>query len=712
MEISGGCMKRFLVFFAIIITICTYWTASNSYKETVFKSKQFQKSNIQYDVLNMSITGEIIDYDRDKNTIILRVSTINGEPSEGKWLLKGYDLPVVEQSMLEDYYHIRCIVNKNQYQYTSNKNMTGFDYDKYLFAIGVTHQYKILTFEWIESEGFCLNCYRQSVRKWIEKALDHLPSTTSRSFLKALLLGDKAAFDDYDTFKSLGLAHLFAISGLHFGVLYVTLKKGLFITHATLKSILILCMMGFLLFTIGPTASAQRAFILIVYKEGCDLLERKADPFVGVAMALVIILVFQPFLVLSTSLHLSFYAYFCVAIAYRSIFKKALPYKPLEAIRFACMIQVLLLPATLYYFQSANLFTFVSNALMVPLIAIILPIAFIYLGITVLNISLLSTLLIFILDQLIHISMVMSRWMPLKLSTYGPFLAIDYSVVLYIMTLFLSFKIFWYLKIIKKRFVLLQAVILTMTLVIGSIPQTTLSFIDVGHGDLAILSSGNNHGIIDTGDGRLDVAGLLRSKGIYQLEFVVLSHAHQDHIGDIEALSAEMFIKALYVNQATADKILELAPDLTHQIVVVEETHQIKIGDDFILTLMPLLGAQSTHDPNEDALVVKLNVFSETGYFLGDISKSMIDTLAFESDITFIKSAHHGSGTSVSTKLYGEHQIDHVITSCHTRYKMPHKDFNALLDRNQIPHYTTYNYGEVKLTFGKNTVKLETYLKP
>lgn len=705
-------MKRLIVLFALIITVWSYWTATTSYKETVYKSKQLQQSNVHYEPLYLEVTGEIIDYTLEKNTLILSVKSIDDKPVKQKWLLKGYEHPVVKQCIQDESYHLRLIVNKSQYQYTSPKNMTGFDYDQYLFALGITHQYKIIDYEWIEPDGFCLNCYRQGVRKWIEKALIQLPSDTSRSFLQAVLLGDKTAFDAYESFKSLGLAHVFAISGLHFGVLYVTLKKGLFISHAGIKSISIMCMMGFLLFIIGPTASAQRAFILIVYKEGCDLFERKADPFVGVSFALIIILIFQPFLILSTSLHLSFYAYFCVAIGYRSLFKKALKSKILEAIRFSLVVQVLLLPATLYYFQTANLFTFISNAFLIPLIAIILPIAFIYLGVSFMSLSLLSTFIGIFLDKLIYITLYISRWMPLKSTTYAIFRALDYTVVLYIIAVFLSFKIVWHLKLIKRKFLLIQTALIMIIIVVGSIPETAISFIDVGHGDLAILSSGNIHGIIDTGDGRLNVAGLLRSKGIYQLAFVVLSHAHQDHIGDLEALSSEMSIKSYYMNRATAIKILESIPDLAPYIIVVDSNYRIEIGDDFVLTLMPLIGARAHHDPNEDALIAKVDVNSQTGYFLGDVSKAMLDGHPFDQNVTFIKSAHHGSATSLSTKLYGTRAIDYVITSCHTRYKLPHKDFNALLNNHHIPHFTTYNYGEVKLTFGKNKVKLETYLTP
>ena len=712
MEISGGYMKRLIVLFALIFTVWTYLSASNSYRDTVYKSKQQQKSNVDYDIMLLEVTGEIVEYNHENNTIVFSVSSIDKLPVKEKWLLKGYDLPVVKQSIENNLYHMRCTVNKNQYQYTSNKNMSGFDYDQYLYALGITHQYKIISYEWIDTEGFCVNCFRQDVRKWMEKTLDHLSVPSSRSFLKALVLGDKSTFENYDAFKSLGLAHLFAISGLHFGVLYETLKKGIFISNAIVKTLLVVCVMGFLLFIIGPTASAQRALILICYKEGCDLFERKSDPFVGIATSLVIILTFQPFLVLSTALHLSFYAYFCVAIVYRSLFKKTLTNKILEGVRFAFVIQILLLPATLFYFQSSNLFTFVSNFVMVPLIAIILPLAFMYLGISLLGISLLTTPLIFILDKLILTTLYLSQWMPLKLNTYEPFRSIDFIVVLYVISVFILFKIFWYLNVVKRKFLKLQIIIILIVVVWGSIPRNSISFIDVGHGDLAVLSSGNIHGIIDTGDGRLDVAGLLQSKGIYQLEFVVLSHAHQDHIGDIEALSSKMPIKAIYMNQASADKLLEKSPPFAAQIIVVETNYQIDIGDDFMMTLIPLVGADSKDDPNEDALIAKVDFYSETGYFLGDISTSMIDGYPFGRDISFIKSAHHGSATSLSNKLYGAHTIDYVITSCHTRYKMPHIEFIDLLNNHDIPHYTTYNYGEVKLTFSRNQVKLETYLQP
>lgn len=712
MEISGGLMKRFLLLLAVILAVCTYFVALGYYKEVVFSSKQKQPSNASIPELKIEVIGDIIDYNRDKNTVILKVTSINNTPANEKWLLRANTFPLVEESLQTLNFRLRCIVNKNQYQYTSYKNIKGFDYDLYLFAVGITQQYKIIDYEWVEVSGFHLNTFRHDLRLKMENILYQMKNQNSRSFLVALILGDKSAFDDYDAFKDLGLAHIFAISGLHFGVLYAILKKGLLIPHTLMKSICILGLMGFLLFIIGPTPSAQRAFILIVYKEGCDLFERKSDAYVGIALALIIILTFQPFLVLSTSFHLSFYAYFCVAIAYRTLFSKALSNKLLEALRFAMTVQILLLPATLFYFQKANLFTFISNALLVPMVSIILPLAFIYIGISVLNIPLLVSSFRIILELLITCVMKLSQIMPLNLSTFSIFRAFDYAAILYMILAIALFKIFWSNKAFKSRIMIMHWIIIICIVLYGSIPGNTISFIDVGHGDFAILSSGNIHGIIDAGDGRLDVGHLLQSKGVYQLEFVVISHAHQDHMGDLKALSQAMDIKAFYMNQATADKILETQPELSGRLVVITEDHVIRVGKHMVITLIPIVGPKSNHDPNEDAIIAKVSFNSQTGYFLGDISKSMLDTIPVEGHLSFVKSAHHGSNTSLSDTFYSQNNIAHVVTSCHTRYKMPHRDFIELIKKYQLPHYSTYNYGEVKLTFWKNKVKLKTYLSP
>ena len=118
--------------------------------------------------------------------------------------------------------------------------------------------------------------------------------------------------------------------------------------------------------------------------------------------------------------------------------------------------------------------------------------------------------------------------------------------------------------------------------------------------------------------------------------------------------------------------------------------------------------------------MVSLKYGDTLGYFLGDISTEIIDDFLVmqhvqieeHKTIDFIKSAHHGSKTSINQDLYSNYNIGYVFTSCSTKYKMPNAKFEILLELHGIEHYTTYTNGEIDMILTQETVKIKRFLAP
>lgn len=367
-------MRRNLLLLTLITAIILYVIMSNQYIDTVYDAKQILKSNGDYEQKLCHVEGKLVDYNVENKTFVLKLSKFNGREVQVKWQIRLKDASILENLIARKTFHLKIQVDLNQHQFTATKNRFVFDYDAHLFANNIKGQYFLVAIEDAKiCELFCLNCLRLNIRTWIQNQLSLYFNEAQGGFLQALLLGEKTQFEQYEHYKNLGLAHVFAISGLHFGVIYQYFRKILAFKSAFLRSLIILSFMAFLLMLVGGAYSAQRAFFMILYAEVCHLLHRKIDVYTNIATSLLIILAIQPVAILSTGLHLSYFAYICVAIVYRKLFGKALKSKVLEAIRFSVGIQILLLPATLYYFQTANLYGFLSNALIVPMSNIILP---------------------------------------------------------------------------------------------------------------------------------------------------------------------------------------------------------------------------------------------------------------------------------------------------------------------------------------------------
>ncbi len=81
-----------------------------------------------------------------------------------------------------------------------------------------------------------------------------------------------------------------------------------------------------------------------------------------------------------------------------------------------------------------------------------------------------------------------------------------------------------------------------------SLPERSLSILDVGHGNSSVLHTSNGTVVIDAGLGG-SLLRFLRSEGVQEIDLVLISHADQDHIGGLLALlSEDVSIKKVRVN--------------------------------------------------------------------------------------------------------------------------------------------------------------------
>ena len=128
-------------------------------------------------------------------------------------------------------------------------------------------------------------------------------------FLTAELTGDKSAMDegDYLAMQETGLAHLFAVSGLHCAFL-VTLLSLLVSRRRRLLCAVTIPALLFYMVMVGLSPSVVRACIMQMFLLVAPLFRRNSDPLTSLAAALLVILLVNPFAAASVSLQLSFSA--------------------------------------------------------------------------------------------------------------------------------------------------------------------------------------------------------------------------------------------------------------------------------------------------------------------------------------------------------------------------------------------------------------------
>lgn len=183
--------------------------------------------------------------------------------------------------------------------------------------------------------------------------------------------------------------------------------------------------------------------------------------------------------------------------------------------------------------------------------------------------------------------------------------------------------------------------------------------INVGKADAILLESQGKTALLDAGTSveGVNVADYLMRQGIGRLDYVIASHPDSDHIGGMvqvmEDIPAGAFLRGGGWEEAGQE-----AGDLEDYL----EAHGIPsqvlhAGDAFTLghAELEVLGPLEAYKgSNNNSLVLKLECFSFSALFCGDIEKEAEqDLLDSGQDLSaaVLKVAHHGSRTS-STEAF------------------------------------------------------------
>jgi len=150
--------------------------------------------------------------------------------------------------------------------------------------------------------------WRSSVAPKLEQGMEDFP--TQESVLKALVLGyrDDVPKETTAAFKRTGSMHIFAISGLHVGIVGFLLAMVLKVMGVPRDKmgLILIPILGMYVVSTGMKSSALRALLMAVIYLLSPLFRRKPDIPTSVAVAALILLFFQPLEILSPGFIFSF----------------------------------------------------------------------------------------------------------------------------------------------------------------------------------------------------------------------------------------------------------------------------------------------------------------------------------------------------------------------------------------------------------------------
>ena len=210
-------------------------------------------------------------------------------------------------------------------------------------------------------------------------------------------------------------------------------------------------------------------------------------------------------------------------------------------------------------------------------------------------------------------------------------------------------------------------------------------FIDVGQADAALVTCGGKSLLIDGGNvaDSSTVYTVLKNNGVTHLDYIVCTHAHEDHVGGLsgalEACTAGTVYCPVtdYDSKAFrnfSDRVAEQNCDLT--VPKAGETFALGGAEVEILACNP-----EAEDTNNTSIVLRL-AYGETSFlFMADaetpVERELLDA-GTDLSATVLKVGHHGSGTSTSYRFLNEVMPAYAVISVGKDNSYGHPDETVL----------------------------------
>ncbi len=182
--------------------------------------------------------------------------------------------------------------------------------------------YRLKPFSWKSDEtSFNLSFLRHDLKKKVEKYLrKNIKDRNVISFLNAMITGSNNNQYLSFAFAKIGLQHIMAISGFHFGLLFLMLSfiLNLFVSKKFSLWILIFLLSLYFLF-LGPFPSIERSYIMILVALFSQGLNKKYYSINALALSFIVIIIINPLIITNVGFQLSFLSSASILIIYPKI---------------------------------------------------------------------------------------------------------------------------------------------------------------------------------------------------------------------------------------------------------------------------------------------------------------------------------------------------------------------------------------------------------
>ena len=622
--------------------------------------------------------------------------------------------------ILQVYYKLQSEEEKEQFQaLTDNyeielegklsepegqRNFGGFDYQAYLKTQGIYQTLNIKRIQSLQKVGSWdigenLSSLRRKAVVWIKT---HFPDPM-RNYMTGLLLGhlDTDFEEMNELYSSLGIIHLFALSGMQVGFFMDAFKKFLLRLGLTQEKLKWLTYPFSLIYAglTGFSASVIRSLLQkLLAQHGVKGLD-------NFALTVLVLFIIMPNFFLTAGGVLSCaYAFILTMTSKEGEELKAVA-------RESLVISLGILPILSFYFAEFQpwsilltfVFSFLFDLVFLPLLSILFILSFVY-PVTQLN------LIFEWLESIIRlVSQMASR--PLVFGQPNAWLLI---------LLLVSLALVYDMRKNIKRLAGFSLFIVGLFFLTKHPLENEITMLDVGQGESIFLRDITGKTILidvggkaepdkkvenwqkkaTTSNAQRTLIPYLKSRGVDKIDHLILTNTEKEHVGDLLEVTKAFHIGEILVSKGS----------LTQKEFVAElQASQTKVRSVTTGENLPIFGSQlEVLSPREigeanpdDSLVFYGKLLDKHFLFTGNLKEKGEKELLKQYptlEVDVLKAGQHGSKTSSNPAFLEKLKPDITLISVgrNNRMKLPHQETLTRLEGIKSKIYRTDQNGAIR----------------
>ena len=605
------------------------------------------------------------------------------------------------------------------------QNPGGFDYEGHMFqqrirAIGYIRQNESAQ---LLSRGHGFYSVGR-LRQWLGNGMRaSLADNPLAGMMVALVNGDRRGVtnEQWHTLRRTGTNHLIAISGLHIGLIagfaYLVTRllwslRGPWVLRWPAPKVgAVMGMIAAVLYAAlaGFSVPTQRAMIMLAVAMGAMLIDRRVSPTRVLSVALLLVLIHDPFAVIGAGFWLSFAAVTVITMFLHGRTDDGSRWRRLGTMQLA--IGIGLLPLTLVLFQQVSLIGPIANLFAVP-----------FFGLLVVPATLSGSLALMFMPEMLAgyilqfaASLLHFAWTILEyLAGFSKAVWIQHHpagwafacALIGIAVLLAPWG--WPGRWVGAIWLLPMLLLRPPSPGAG---EVWFALLDVGQGLSAIVRTQHHTLVYDAGPrfskrfdtGRAVVVPYLRNKGVDHVDMLIISDGDNDHIG-----GAQSVIEGLPVN----DILTSVPAELKRARRCLQGQQWKWDAVDFRILHPP---NESPWEGNNASCL--LAVSSDYGSIVlpGDIEEAaeavLVQSEALSSPTTILVAPHHGSRTSSTEGFVEAVQPQLVLFSVGYRNQFGHP--NPRVRKRYLQYgarmYDSPTHGAIEVRLGVTGVQVSPY---